>query len=119
MLTYIHNKHIKGVSQMNRLEIIDNLVEENLGGSLKYITDSNGDSYLTEESQELYNTEFDEIENMFRRLEQIEIACENGKSFGTPDFLTPDEFEKFYINKVMPFDKRSMDEIIKEYMGAD
>ena len=50
---------------MNRLEIVDNLVEENLGGSLQYITDSNGDSYLTEESQELYNTEFGEIENMF------------------------------------------------------
>ena len=111
---------------MNRLEIVDNLVEENLGGALKYITDSNGDSYLTEESQELYNTEFGEIENMFLHLEELteldRLIRSNHRLHGNSLLgfpLSPEEIEEFYINKVMPFDKRSLDEIIEEYMGAN
>jgi len=98
---------------MNKLDIIVNLVERNLRGSVEYITDSNGDDYLTEESQELFNTKWEEIENMFNHLGELaEIGCK------IPNYLTED-IEEFYINKVMPFDKRSLAEIIEEYTGAN
>tara|TARA_R100000750_G_scaffold61066_1_gene51262 strand:+ start:255 stop:542 length:288 start_codon:yes stop_codon:yes gene_type:complete len=95
---------------MNRQEIILNLVFSNTRHKVKYEINENGQGQLCEKSQGIVLKEFEEIENMFLHLEYAQ---------NVGYVLSPEEIEEFYIDKVMPYDKRSMAEIIEEYMGAN